>query len=81
MQAHFTALYFTIALVVFCILLTAFWFDRSTPKTDKVSWVLVFLGAAFWFVVLPLSGIEISRKFLKIKPHIPNRGKSNSHAS
>jgi predicted MFS family arabinose efflux permease len=46
------------ALLVFTIYLTAFLSDQSTPKTDITSWLVVILGAAFWFIVFPVSVIR-----------------------
>jgi len=72
MQANLIALYLAIASLVFCVLLITFWLDHSTPKTDKKSWAIVLLSTAFWFVVLPLSLLEITRKFLEVKRHTSN---------
>ena len=46
-------LYFTGAALTFGILLNAFLKDRSTPKTDLVSWLVVGVGSLIWFITLP----------------------------
>ncbi|MBW4661323.1 MAG: hypothetical protein KME15_21830 [Drouetiella hepatica Uher 2000/2452] len=73
MQANLVTLYFIVALLVLSVLLLAFWLDRSVPKTDKKSWAVVILGAFFWFVVLPLSFVEVIHKLLKTKHHTSDR--------
>ena len=73
MQANLITFYFIIALFVLSILLLAFWFDRSVSKTDKTSWAVIILGTVFWFVVLPLSFVEVIHKLLKTKRHVPDR--------
>lgn len=45
--------YFVGTVLTFGILLKAFLKDRSTSKTDILSWLLVLLGALLWFVTLP----------------------------
>ena len=49
------SLYWAVALCVFAIYLGAFLKDTQTPKTDRRSWIVLCLGAAFWIVVLPIS--------------------------
>jgi cytochrome c oxidase subunit IV len=70
------ALYLTIATLIFCILLISFLLDHSTLKTDKKSWAVVILGSIFWVVVMPLSFLEVTCKFLKIGRHSPKRNRS-----
>lgn len=61
------------ALVVALILLWAFLSDRSTPKTHRLSWVIVLLGSAFWFIAVPISMVEIVRKILQQRKELPNK--------
>jgi hypothetical protein len=37
----------------FVLMLSIFLKDRSTPKTDLVSWKLLLVSALLWFVILP----------------------------
>ncbi len=40
------------------ICLRAFLRDHSTPKTDKMSWVVLLEATLFWPIVLPLAYFE-----------------------
>jgi hypothetical protein len=46
-------LYFSGATLVFGILLNAFLKDKSTPKSDVTSWLVVLIGTLVWPLVLP----------------------------
>jgi hypothetical protein len=46
-------LYLTGATLVFGILLSAFLKDKSTPKSDVISWLVVLIGTLAWPLVLP----------------------------
>jgi hypothetical protein len=46
-------LYLTGATLVFGILLRAFLKDKSTPKSDVTSWLVVLVGSMVWPLVLP----------------------------
>lgn len=46
-------LYITGALLVFGFSLQAFLKDTSTPKTDRLSWLVLILASLFWPIVLP----------------------------
>jgi hypothetical protein len=46
-------LYLTGAAIVFGILLRAFLKDKSTPKSDVISWLVVLIGTLAWPLVLP----------------------------
>jgi hypothetical protein len=46
-------LYLTGATLVFGILLRAFLKDKSTPKSDVISWLVVLIGTLAWPLVLP----------------------------
>ncbi len=54
-------LYITGALLVFGFSLQAFLRDTSTPKTDRLSWLVLILASLFWPITLP----SIIRKKLK----------------
>ncbi len=51
-------LYSLFALLVFCLCLKSFFQDRSTPKTDLTSWIVVLLATAFWPIVVPFAYFE-----------------------
>lgn len=40
-------------IVSFGILFNAFLKDRSTAKTDALSWLVLLIGTSLWFIVLP----------------------------
>nr|RNJ70164.1 MAG: hypothetical protein EDM05_05610 [Leptolyngbya sp. IPPAS B-1204] len=46
-------LYITGALLVFGVSFRAFWKDTSTPKTDRLSWMVLMIATLFWPLVLP----------------------------
>lgn len=49
--------------VTFGLLLNAFMNDRTTPKTDVLSWMVLLIGTSLWFVVLPMM---ISKKLTQL---------------
>lgn len=51
-------LYLAIAILTFAYLLTKFWRDRTTSKTQLSSWKVLILAAALWPIVLPISYLE-----------------------
>jgi len=61
------------ALVVALILLWAFLSDRSTPKTHRLSWIIVLLGSTFWFIAVPISLAEILRKAMQQRKVLPDK--------
>ncbi len=52
------SLYVAISLTIGFICLRVFLQDRSTPKTDTMSWIVLLEAALFWPLVLPLSYLE-----------------------
>ncbi len=48
-------LYWVVALCVFTAYLVAFLKDTQTPKTDRLSWMVLCIGAVLWIIVLPIS--------------------------
>ncbi len=50
------------AVIVALVLLLAFLADRSTPKSQKMSWTIILVASLFWFIVVPLSGFEHLRR-------------------
>jgi hypothetical protein len=56
------ALYLPIACLIFCIFLAGFLADASVAKTDVISWVSMFVGAALFPVIIP---IALAERFLK----------------
>jgi uncharacterized membrane protein len=52
--------YSIVALVVLCFCLTIFWQDRSTPKNDLTSWLVILIAPWLYPIAIPLSIIELS---------------------
>lgn len=46
-------LYITGALLVFGFSLQAFLRDTSTPKTDRLSWMVIIIASLLWPIALP----------------------------
>ncbi len=59
--------YLAITLVVFCIWLSLFLRDRTTPKNHLISWIILLIAPWFWPIVLPLSIGELTAKARKRK--------------
>lgn len=55
-------IYILNALIVALILLWAFLSDRSTANNHRMSWLIVFIASALWFVAIPLSLAEVLRR-------------------
>jgi competence protein ComGC len=53
MQNFLYSSYFLVVLLVFVWLLSAFVSDRSTPKTDLRSWIVLLIASALWPIMLP----------------------------
>jgi hypothetical protein len=64
------ALYLPIACLVFCIFLGGFLADGSASKTDVISWVSMFVGAALFPVIIP---IAVAERFLRARLPKPAR--------
>lgn len=45
--------YLSGALVIFLFLLQAFFNDKTTPKTDLISWYCLLIATAIWPIILP----------------------------
>lgn len=77
MLIRLLSVYLLVALVVFMMLLGVFLADNTTPKSDRLSWLLVCIGSLIWFVAIPLSIVELVRKILRRdvlpKPEFPWR--------
>jgi hypothetical protein len=43
------------ALLAFCFWFNAFYKDKTTPKTDGISWIILIVGGVLWPIVLPIS--------------------------
>jgi len=56
------AVYGMIALVLFCFWLGLFFRDSTTPKNDKVSWLVLLIAPLFWPIVLPIAIWELIQK-------------------
>jgi hypothetical protein len=52
------ALYLPIAFLMLCIFLGGFLTDHSASKADVVSWIAVFVGSAFFPLVIPIALME-----------------------
>lgn len=66
-------IYILNALIVFLILLWAFLTDRSTSKSHRLSWLIVFLASTLWFIAVPFSLVEILRKALQQRRTLPDK--------
>jgi threonine/homoserine/homoserine lactone efflux protein len=64
------ALYVPFACLMFCVFLGGFLTDDSTSKSDLISWMAVFVGAALFPIVLP---IALTERLLKAKLPKPDR--------
>ncbi len=60
-------LYLTGAAMVFGVLLRAFLKDKSTPKSDTTSWLVVFVGTLIWPLILPSMILKQLPKFVSLK--------------
>jgi NADH:ubiquinone oxidoreductase subunit 6 (subunit J) len=56
--------YLLISLTLFGFYLVKFFLDTSTDKNDFTSWLTLVLTLIFWPVFLPISGWELTKKFL-----------------
>ena len=54
--------YLTVSATVFFYWLGLFVADKSTPKTDFASWMIILIAPLFWPIVLPVSIIELITK-------------------
>lgn len=70
------ALYLPIASLILCIFLSGFLKDDSASKTDVISWIAVFVGAALFPLVIPIALIE---RWLKASLPKPPRLVEASH--
>jgi hypothetical protein len=77
------ALYLPIACLIFCIFLGGFLADASVSKSDVISWVSMFVGAALFPIIIP---IALAERFLRAglpKParllDMPRYSTSQSH--
>ena len=59
---NFVCVYGLIALLLFGFWLSLFLLDSTTPKTDKTSWLVLFIAPLFWPIVLPLAIRELIQK-------------------
>ena len=54
--------YLTVSATVCFYWLTLFMADKSTPKSDFASWMIILIAPLFWPIVLPASAIELITK-------------------
>lgn len=54
--------YLTVSATVCFYWLTLFMADKSTPKNDFASWIIILIAPLFWPIVLPVSAIELITK-------------------
>ncbi|HEY9597042.1 MAG TPA: hypothetical protein V6C65_32330 [Allocoleopsis sp.] len=57
--------YWLNAAIVALVLLLAFLADRTTPKSQKMSWAIILVASVFWFIAVPLSGVEYLRRLFR----------------
>lgn len=51
--------YLTMTLAVFSLWFSLFLLDKTTPKNDLISWIVLLIAPWFWPIVLPLSIREL----------------------
>jgi hypothetical protein len=54
--------YLTVSATVFIYWFSLFMADKSTPKNDFASWMIILIAPLFWPIVLPVSAIELITK-------------------
>ena len=54
--------YLTVSATVFFYWFSLFMADKSTPKNDFASWMIILIAPLFWPIVLPVSAIELITK-------------------
>ena len=54
--------YLTVSATVFLYWFSLFMADKSTPKNDFASWMIILIAPLFWPIVLPASAIELITK-------------------
>ena len=54
--------YLTVSATVFIYWFSLFMADKSTPKNDFASWMIILIAPLFWPIVLPASAIELITK-------------------
>lgn len=64
--------YLTISVTVFCYWLGLFLADRSTPKNDLASWLILIIAPLFWPIVVPVSIVELITKSSLAKKKAPS---------
>lgn len=64
MSTNILAWYWAIYWMVFVYWFILFLQDETTPNSDLISWIILLIAPLFWFIVLPISSWELSRKAL-----------------
>lgn len=54
--------YLTVSATVFFYWLSLFIADKSTPKSDFASWMIILIAPWFWPIVIPASIVELMTK-------------------
>ncbi|WP_088892682.1 hypothetical protein [Leptolyngbya ohadii] len=77
MLIRLLSVYLLVSLVVFLMLVGVFLADSTTPKSDRLSWLLICIGSLFWVIAVPLSFVEVFQKWVCAvvlhKPESPRR--------
>jgi len=66
MQSFLHFFYLPIVLLVFAWLLLTFVNDRSTPKTDLRSWLVLLVASALWPIIAPKLSRILFRKIARL---------------
>lgn len=54
--------YLTVSATVFIYWFSLFIADKTTPKSDFASWIIILIAPLFWPIVLPISALELMTK-------------------
>lgn len=75
------SMYLLNAGIVATILIWSFLVDQSTPKRHRLSWLVILVASAFWFIVVPLSCVEIVRRSLHQRKVLQDQSNPTHHIS
>lgn len=75
------SMYLINAGIVAAILMWAFLADRSTSKQHQLSWLIILIASALWFIAVPLSCFEILRRSLRQRKVLQRQSKPSQHFS
>ena len=62
--------YLTVSAAFFFYWLKLFWSDKSTPKSDLISWIILIIAPLLWPISFPASVLELMTKSSKNKEEL-----------